>query len=149
MTNIEWGAEIPVNGVRPDWLRDDERLAHYCTRLHRWFGHDGTEWWVRELAQIDWVTTDKIRLPADHEYYHRKEPASEPVAPPGYVLVKQISIGQSLAWNEDARAALEYYGIIRPETRLEQFARANPHVTITDANRDGIEAALEWGKDRG
>lgn len=213
---IEWGPEIAVNGVRPDWLGDTDKIQWNDCR-----GYWG-RWMVYGFvlaADVGWQNITAIKLPADHPAYtvqawneahpdeepfvpwcgggeapgdwdggdvlmyncrhqhmkdwrhhkrispysvygyrRRKEPASEPVAPPGYVLVKQMSEGEARVWLGDEKPGwcsqqdtmlmvMRWLDIIRPETRLEQFVRANPHVAITDGNRDAVVAALEWGKD--
>lgn len=63
---MEWGEVIEVNGVRPDWLRDDEVVdwSHHKSsgRVHAaglaWAGQPGYDNAVKT-----------IRLPADHPYY--------------------------------------------------------------------------------
>ncbi len=76
MTKINWGEAIQVDGVRPEWLRDDELVWFRC--------HDGYEDCdgntIGHLngrgSSTDWFTPDagddmivSIRLPADHPYY--------------------------------------------------------------------------------
>jgi len=72
MTDIVWGAEIPiVDGKKPEWLRDDDRIAFNegCS----WYGCDsggvdsGVEWMGSEWGGLGRVHV--IRLPANHPYY--------------------------------------------------------------------------------
>lgn len=65
---MEWGEAIAVNGVRPDWLRDDEVISFSTTRVDfgAWSDSDvgarvGDGW--------AWSIIRGIRLPADHPYY--------------------------------------------------------------------------------
>lgn len=57
----EWGAEIEVNGVRPDWLRDDEK--------HIPIGFDGHEFKQETGCTSGWDVIKATRLPANHPYY--------------------------------------------------------------------------------
>lgn len=70
----EWGGEIEVNGVRPDWLRDGDKI--------RWSGSAKPQWgrggtldhilpWPAESA--NWPCATFIRLPVDHPYYTATE----------------------------------------------------------------------------
>lgn len=61
----EWGAEIEVNGVRPDWLRDDDRV--FTER--GWSCKD--EYTTGDIT--NWFPGKAIRLPADHPYYTATE----------------------------------------------------------------------------
>lgn len=61
---VEWGPEIAVNGVRPEWLKDDVRCII----------RDGDEWlgenWDARARNWNFhVDVTAIRLPADHPYY--------------------------------------------------------------------------------
>lgn len=73
MTDIEWGAEIAVNGVRPEWLRDEDKI------IVRWGDATGIEsrrgaWRPSLIDQrisetTGWDSVYAIRLPATHPYY--------------------------------------------------------------------------------
>jgi hypothetical protein len=64
---IKWGDSIECNGVRPDWLRDDEQRIAFQDHHGDWYG-DATNvpWFAREL---DIEQPQHIRLPADHPAY--------------------------------------------------------------------------------
>lgn len=68
---IKWGAEIAVNGKRPEWLaQDDTRMWYRCldgyTCDHPAYSLPAShDWWSR----LDGDRIVAIRLPADHPYY--------------------------------------------------------------------------------
>jgi hypothetical protein len=62
---IKWGDPIECNGVRPDWLRDDEQRIAFQDHHGDWYG-DATTWFAREL---DSEQPQHIRLPVDHPAY--------------------------------------------------------------------------------
>ena len=65
---MEWGAAIEVNGVQPDWLRDDEVISFSTDRVDFdvWpYSTDG----VRAGGEWAWSIIRGIRLPAEHPYY--------------------------------------------------------------------------------
>lgn len=77
-TEIEWGAEIEVNGVRPVWLKDNEPLLkqHNCpddADCHN-------AWQELRTYQISWLFAKAIRLPADHWAYIAINAGFEPFA---------------------------------------------------------------------
>lgn len=60
---MEWGNKIAVNGVRPDWLRDDETV---------WPSENSRKWSspFRVSVILGWeASISSVRLPADHPYY--------------------------------------------------------------------------------
>lgn len=64
MTDIVWGAPIPVDGARPDWLHDDE--------ICRPTWGDSVEYQTYGApvnCVSSWPNVTQIRLPADHPYY--------------------------------------------------------------------------------
>lgn len=70
MTDITWGREIEVNGVRPDWL------AGYTGKiLGVDLGSDSTlgEWMLTGFGRISWPCVAYIKLPADHPHYQKSE----------------------------------------------------------------------------
>lgn len=69
MTDTEWGAPIEVNGVRPGWLRGDERHM-FRDAAGEWYG-EYVDWIIREHDEGDRWADDvmAIRLPANHPYY--------------------------------------------------------------------------------
>lgn len=80
---MEWGKEIPVNGVRPTWLTDDDKT------LIGWRGRPAAKWSVEGAwspKQISSATDDyaawhgvaAIRLPADHFAYLAIDNGFEP-----------------------------------------------------------------------
>lgn len=77
MTDITWGAAIPVNGVKPVWLRDDDKISTYCGE-GMWSNYAPchaaiSEWW-------DNVSPNEIRLPSNHPAYIAIENGFEPWA---------------------------------------------------------------------
>lgn len=62
----EWGSEIAVNGMRPDWLRSE--IGLFENRPEKWLeGCKLISWaWT---TNSDGVCPIAIRLPADHPYY--------------------------------------------------------------------------------
>lgn len=62
-TKADWGAEIPVNGKRPGWLKgNDEVLLQEC----------GLPFYKTSMlaSEINWHSDlEAIRLPADHPHY--------------------------------------------------------------------------------
>ena len=71
---ITWGPEIAVNGKRPEWLADDDRMQ--CLPSPDWkVGAD----WVHPLDDNHaWACLTHIRLPADHPHYAAQEPRTAP-----------------------------------------------------------------------
>lgn len=68
---IEWGAEIPVNGKRPEWLKDDDNVMDFDPE-----GHTHNE--IRNSNSWGWDFVKAIRLPADHPYYTRQPDTDRP-----------------------------------------------------------------------
>lgn len=62
MTDIEWGAEIAVDGVRPGWLRDEDRVSAWNAIRRRIGLGDGPDGYC-------WDEVRGIVLPANHPYY--------------------------------------------------------------------------------
>lgn len=67
----EWGEPIEVDGVRPDWLRDDVMVKD-CDP------GKATHNVVRVAMHWDWQKVKAIRLPASHPHYHK------PTLPEGF-----------------------------------------------------------------
>lgn len=99
--SIEWGPEIPVNGKRPVWLKDDERCRP------RW---GDSAWLPIDSAAVSvvqaWPNVTVIRLPADHWAYPVIAQGFEPWAggdgpedATGKVLFEDGSIMTSPVWN--------------------------------------------------
>lgn len=79
---IKWGAEIPVDGKRPEWLADDVMV--------RFIDPDGTVWngAVKAGSTSVWPIIGAIRLPADHFAYtvfawNEAHPDEQPFIPWG------------------------------------------------------------------
>jgi len=73
MSEITWGPAIPVNGKRPEWLRDDVQCCVFSTG----------KWWGLKLNTFakDWCWHERvthIRLPADHFAYTAIDKGFEP-----------------------------------------------------------------------
>lgn len=65
---MEWGEAIEVNGVRPDWLPDDEVISFSTggVDFHPWSDSDRG---ARAGGGWAWSIIRGMRLPADHPYY--------------------------------------------------------------------------------
>jgi hypothetical protein len=55
----EWGAKIPLDGYRPDWLDDSDRFTR----------NGGPSWLVHQFAASDWMETEAIQLVPGHWAY--------------------------------------------------------------------------------
>lgn len=62
----EFGAEIVVNGKRPDWLKDDRQTVFRISSR----GHED---WIGTATTVAWGSTRAIKLPAYHPYYKATE----------------------------------------------------------------------------
>jgi len=67
---VEWGEKIPVNGVRPAWLRDSDSTAiRWAVASSEWdFSVSDNPYW-KNFHSGDWRAICAIRLPADHWAY--------------------------------------------------------------------------------
>lgn len=69
---IKWGGRIPVDGVRPDWLKD--------TDIIRAWSKSGKEWLPWRTANHNgWKDTGFVAMYANHPHYQKQ--ASQPEAP--------------------------------------------------------------------
>lgn len=71
MSDIVWGDPIEVNGVRPDWLKDGDRVD-WCWKQDRWeAAFDQSNYPTGTTAdRLGWENgVHSIRLPASHPYY--------------------------------------------------------------------------------
>lgn len=67
MTDTVWGEPIPVDGKRPEWLRDDEKVRVVWGRVTESGPHPAH-------CVCGWEDSVKaIRLPADHDFYKAQE----------------------------------------------------------------------------
>lgn len=155
---MEWGEAIEVNGVRPDWLRDDEVVdwSHHKSsgRVH-----------AAGLAWADQPGYDNavkaIRLPADHPYYtvqaHNAKHGTNFAYWPGGdnapddwdggpVLNRGGDIfedARGMDWRdchfEGRPSGGDIIGYTRPCTREERFTQETGITVTLD-----VRAALEW-----
>lgn len=66
---VEWGAAIPVDGKRPEWLRDDDKFQWSNSSL-TWADWKDQEHTLPHLFfGSAWDRTVSIRLPANHLHY--------------------------------------------------------------------------------
>lgn len=64
---VHWGDPIPVDGKRPDWLRDDD-VIQWSKHTSAWLPSFGYP--AEHYVQIDYdVNINYIRLSVDHPYY--------------------------------------------------------------------------------
>lgn len=68
---MEWGPEIEVNGVRPAWLSDDDRVRDVDPGKH-------TNGQVRPATGWGWYGIKSFQLPADHWAYQAIQKGFEP-----------------------------------------------------------------------
>lgn len=137
-----WGPEIPVNGKRPEWLADSDKLEFYDFAQARWNGVPGID--AAFMDQSDWWRfASVIRLPADHPYYQQADVDT--------VTIKRMTKDEAKAkWVYPGCAsantfviALEAMGLIKPDpTPLDRFMAVHP-----TADRATAEKALEWGRE--
>jgi len=68
--NVEWGAVIPVEGKRPEWLFGYRGNLGYERKGKGWFG-PGCMWRESDITDNDdgWASVIAIRLPANHPHY--------------------------------------------------------------------------------
>lgn len=70
---IEWGAEIATNGVKPEWLGDEDVLQWVNDMNMGPFSNEGWSYWLSNdpavAGKMGWDGIRAIRLPASHEYY--------------------------------------------------------------------------------
>lgn len=89
MSKIEWGPEIKVDGKRPEWLENGQRVGvgtEYSIPRGIWYGaiNSSTNWYGYEFSK-EWVS---IVLPADHPYYVKPEPSG--ADDPAYSVLRGI-----------------------------------------------------------
>jgi len=78
MSDIVWGRDIPVDGKRPDWLRDNDQLMYHDKFTDNWHGYTLC-WRVHELNG-EWFVPDLIRLRAHSPVYAALEAGFVPWA---------------------------------------------------------------------
>jgi len=74
--DIQWGPAIVVDGKRPGWLKDGDKIRWYSSNM-------GDAWWDnlshRGYVPVGRLAFDReshsIRLPADHPHYRQTEVA--------------------------------------------------------------------------
>jgi len=74
---IEWGREIPVDGKRPAWLRDDDKFQWVAPGFG-WAMWDTGLNYVRAEGWTHADSTTAIKLPADHFAYKALDAGFEP-----------------------------------------------------------------------
>jgi len=142
-TPVAWGKPIPVDGKRPEWLLDDERI--------QWATSDANfVWWEKfsargftEAKGIHWDGIEYIRLTANHTHYNQSEPE-----PTDTVTVARMTVDEADHWirnGPDGRTmsvfgALSRLGLIKPDpTPADRFHRSHPgHPPET------VDAVLAW-----
>lgn len=65
---MEWGEAIEVNGVRPEWLRDDEPATVKWITENSWSTLVGGDYTACDFMPFE-GRVSHIKLPADHPYY--------------------------------------------------------------------------------
>lgn len=107
---INWGPEIRVDGLRPEWLEPDQEIMMY----------DG-EWWGRPETAALFYGYDigeretAIRLPADHPHYatlsHATAPNGGEVGPE--VVERLIGVVRELAARDNGDGTVSIVDIQR------------------------------------
>lgn len=154
--SIEWGPKIPVNGVRPAWLADDDELQwrhHYGYGAGQWVNAFCVRWTDFALGEANEIAA--IRLPADHWAYPVIAQGYEPWAggdePPEdwdgkAVLFKSNAILHpgSLDWQRSD--VLDYViGYKKRTEPTEQPTDDGDYVRVKRMTRDELERAhAEW-----
>lgn len=137
---MEWGPEIAVNGVRPEWLRDDVQISFKYSSggefsiLEDWFA-----------PKITWEDKYAIRLPAEHPHYAQPSPAdtvtvqvmSEDEAVQEFKTATHVTTGEHFL--DGWKSACRHFGIIRP-SRAERIAKST-NLSLADVER--VLAAIE------
>lgn len=89
-TPMEFGPEIKVDGIRPEWLKDGD--------VWQW-KLDDSEWIDANYSpdMYEWKVTDMdaIRLPANHPHYNTPTPDERAVAPE--LVSRLVGLAERLA----------------------------------------------------
>jgi len=84
MVDVQWGPEIPVDGKRPEWLRDEDEFQ-WADNHHLDFS-----WWRDDCTTgssfnpTQWHTLTAIRLPTSHPHYAASQPLQASKGASGY-----------------------------------------------------------------
>lgn len=70
---IIWGDPIAVDGKRPGWLNDDEKVDLLSKHQTDWYSESVRGLGIRSYF-IPWEYATAIRLPADHPHYRQPAP---------------------------------------------------------------------------
>lgn len=121
---MEWGEPIRVDGVRPDWLDDDNQPVGVGTvssiAQGTWYGaiNSSTKWVAGEFGP-DWVS---ICLPADHPRYKENAMEFSKMTPlEAHDWWKSIE-GEWDGSEYSVVFAMRRLGLIRTPTRAETIA---------------------------
>lgn len=104
----EWGEAISVDGKRPGWLRDGEKIEWAKERNEGWRGPCAAEGHNWEGTRAYPTPTSHIRLPATHPYYtvqryNAKHGTSFVYWPGGDAAPEDWSGGKNSAIDADGR----------------------------------------------
>lgn len=152
MTDIVWGDPIEVNGVRPDWLRDGDKVnpAWHCDGEISEYGYEVKD--NRKIVRVEKLA--HIRLPATHAYYTATSrgftywPGGDSAPQDwdgGEVLLESGEIGDGNVW--DHHPSRSPTRIIGYRKRVEQPAIAPELVErmarLVETMAQGTQSVLE------
>lgn len=151
MTNITWGPEIAVDGVKPAWLADDDVCAVLTDGA--WYGlEQGSTFAARYWTWVSAVTA--IRLLANHWAYPIIEKGFWPWAggdkapddwDGGEVLLREGYLcpgGQITHWNHDDSVSVDAQ-IIGYRRRTDAPVETSELATLSDALGLAVGATRE------
>jgi len=131
---MEFGPEIKVDGVIPEWLKDHEIVPirdHYATR-GLWQGNTP----VRADATY-WPYIRAIRLPANHPHYTTPTPDERAVAPE--LAERMRALVMAMASEHHERRGADY-----AEARAIVAALEPVYGDLVEANRICADIIWTW-----
>lgn len=119
------GPEIKIEGKRPEWLKDDEKIGIVWRHGVR---QDNLDTVVRHVCGWE-ASVEAIMLPVDHWYYQKSK------------TINLITRAEAYEDGLDI-PTLEKLGLLAEETLLERFARENPYFSRDELNV--VSQFIEW-----
>lgn len=143
MTTSEYGPWLPVNGKRPEWLKDEDRIQWTSSRTSRAYWHEGVEPWKAKII-LDWCSKKEIRLPKDHWIYQvrNNEESVTILKMTEKEVIKRFKVSNAGA----VIPVLWELGIIREETLLDKFKAEYPLLSRSDM--EIAEIIFDWVNSR-
>lgn len=140
---IKWGAEIAVDGKRPEWFKDEEAVKIFNADKTRREIHGDVDGYL-------WSEISSIVLPADHPYYAQEKREIDPalvermvaliatMAQADKAELEVMGTGQRMAYAHACDIAAK----LNP-TPAQRFQDANPNWPLLD-RAELIERVLAW-----